>query len=640
MSAPPKARLTWRSILLGLLLIPPNCYWIVQMERVRKGPYVTSISLFANALFVLVLLALVNAAIARRYPKRALSPAELLVTYSMVALASGLCGMDFVQVLMQIIGYAAFFARPENAWADLILPHLPKWLTVQDTEALKGYYSGYSSLYQWSNLRAWMVPALAWTGFAAVLLWIMLCMNVVFRQQWMARERLTFPIVVLPLELVTPGLPLFRNRLMWAGFVPAFVISLLNGLALFYPSLPHLNVGQYDFLQRILRTKPWYAVGWTPVTFYPFCIGLCFLLPVDLLFSCWFFYFYWKAQKVISNAMAWDATPRFPFIDQQVFGALIGLAIALLWTSRGYLREVWLAAQGKPSEVSNSQDAVSYRSALISIGIGVVLLVLFCRLAGMSWGIAIGFMLLYLLISFVVTRIRAELGPPVHDFHGVSPDLMIPSALGTVGARPQDLSMISLLYWFNRAYRSHPMPVQMEGLKMAQMTSLDSRGMVKALVLAGIVGMVASIWAFLHLGYSLGTAGKFWSGYSYGTQIFGRLQSQITAPVPPQMMERWAMLFGLVCCTGLSAMRVRYLWWPFHPIGYTISGSWSMNLVWMPMLIAWVLKGSILKWGGLRLYRTLLPFFLGLILGDIMMGCLWSLIGIALGVETYSFWGA
>ncbi|HOJ22893.1 MAG TPA: hypothetical protein PLY56_15300, partial [Armatimonadota bacterium] len=47
-------------------------------------------------------------------------------------------------------------------------------------------------------------------------------------------------------------------------------------------------------------------------------------------------------------------------------------------------------------------------------------------------------------------------------------------------------------------------------------------------------------------------------------------------------------------------------------------------------------KGSILKWGGLRLYRTLLPFFLGLILGDIMMGCLWSLIGIALGVETYS----
>ena len=100
------------------------------------------------------------------------------------------------------------------------------------------------------------------------------------------------------------------------------------------------------------------------------------------------------------------------------------------------------------------------------------------------------------------------------------------------------------------------------------------------------------------------------------------------------------MLYGMVCCTALSAMRMRFLWWPFHPIGYAISGSWSMNLVWMPMLIAWIAKGSILKWGGLRLYRTLLPFFLGLILGDIMMGCLWSLIGIVLGVETYSFWGA
>jgi hypothetical protein len=82
------------------------------------------------------------------------------------------------------------------------------------------------------------------------------------------------------------------------------------------------------------------------------------------------------------------------------------------------------------------------------------------------------------------------------------------------------------------------------------------------------------------------------------------------------------------------------LGWPFHPIGYAISGSWSMNLVWLPLLIAWLAKLTVLRYGGLRLYRIALPFFLGLILGDCTMGTLWSLIGLLLGTPTYNFWGA
>jgi hypothetical protein len=28
--------------------------------------------------------------------------------------------------------------------------------------------------------------------------------------------------------------------------------------------------------------KPWNAIGWTPISFYPYAIGLGFLLPVDM----------------------------------------------------------------------------------------------------------------------------------------------------------------------------------------------------------------------------------------------------------------------------------------------------------------------------------------------------------------------
>ena len=64
-----------------------------------------------------------------------------------------------------------------------------------------------------------------------------------------------------------------------------------------------------------------------------------------------------------------------------------------------------------------------------------------------------------------------------------------------------------------------------------------------------------------------------------------------------------------------------------------------MNLVWMPLLFAWVIKGLILRYGGVRLYRQAMPFFLGLILGQCLVGSFWHLIGWALDIQPYSFWG-
>jgi hypothetical protein len=56
------------------------------------------------------------------------------------------------------------------------------------------------------------------------------------------------------------------------------------------------------------------------------------------------------------------------------------------------------------------------------------------------------------------------------------------------------------------------------------------------------------------------------------------------------------------------------------------------------MLIAWVFKVCILRYGGLRGYRRAVPVFLGLILGDFLVGCAWSLVGWVIGVNTYSFY--
>ena len=72
-------------------------------------------------------------------------------------------------------------------------------------------------------------------------------------------------------------------------------INLLNGLQFFYPVLPEIPVRKYN-LNVYFTQKPWIAMGSTPLRFHPYIIGFSFILPLDLAFSCTFFYLLKKVQ--------------------------------------------------------------------------------------------------------------------------------------------------------------------------------------------------------------------------------------------------------------------------------------------------------------------------------------------------------
>jgi len=50
-----------------------------------------------------------------------------------------------------------------------------------------------------------------------------------------------------------------------------------------------------------------------------------------------------------------------------------------------------------------------------------------------------------------------------------------------------------------------------------------------------------------------------------------------------------------------------------------------------------MIKLILLKHAHLKAYRNATPFFFGLILGEYTVGCLWNLLGIILGFQTYGF---
>src|SRR5207302_10532311 len=105
---------------------------------------------------------------------------------------------------------------------------------------------------------------------------------------------------------------------------------------------------------------------------------------------------------------------------------------------------------------------------VVGLAAGNVCVFLFCRAAGMTPVMIVVFFLIYFLLAVSITRMRAELGPPAHDLHVSGPDSTLPTILQSDRIARPDLAMFSMFYGFNRAYRSHPMPIQLEGFKIAE----------------------------------------------------------------------------------------------------------------------------------------------------------------------------
>lgn len=602
------------------------------MSFMWGGGESATITLIYNVVFSVLILIAFNFFLLRFLPRFSFSQGELLTIYIMLNIASVISSHFTLQVLIPIIPHAFGFATPENEWKELFFRYIPKWLSIDNEKVLSDFYRGESTLYTAEHIKGWLEPVLWWSAFLFALLLVMLCLNVIIRKRWTEQEKLSYPLIRLPLEMTDETQGLFRKKLMWLAFALAALINLLNGLHFLWPTVPSIISGvQYD-ISRFFTEKPFSAIGWTPVCIYPFAIGVAFFMPLDLSFSCWFFYFLWKAERIFGSLIGFQSLPHFPYSDEQSFGAYIGLGLVALWITRRHLwkviRKVFLFDQ---KEIDDTDEPVSYNTAVFGVFAGVIFLIFFCFFAGMSLWVILLFFLLYFLLSLSFTRIRAEAGILFHDLHFMGPDSALVKTLGTRIFGPNNLTIFSFLYFFNRAHTSNPMPHQLEGFKMAETAKFNKKGLFFAILSATVIGSLASFWAYLHGIY------KFGSGGSFGWEPWLRLQRWLTYPTGFNGTSTTFVGVGLFFTFAVYALKRRLIWWSLHPIGYAISGTYTMNIFWLSFLISWGIKWFILKQGGLNAYRKATPFFLGLILGEFTMGSLWSIMSIVFHQPMYSF---
>ncbi|NLO04716.1 MAG: hypothetical protein GX131_02685 [candidate division WS1 bacterium] len=255
-------------------------------------------------------------------------------------------------------------------------------------------------------------------------------------------------------------------------------------------------------------------------------------------------------------------------------------------------------------------------------------MVVWCYYAGMPVLIAVVTLLIGFVYLLAMTRLMSEGGMPWMDEpHWRAHDIiraLVPYRSLSVG----NWAAVSMLMPFTYDMRVSPMPRIMQSLKLSDDTKTDNRAITWSIIIATVVAVPVSYWAMLDAGYTHG-------GVAINTYRFVSLARQ-----PGQLMERLAvsgvrspdwislalMGYGAAKLFALAYMRVNYLWWPLHPVGYAMSFIVYLAREWLSIMIGWACQTILLRYGGHDAFRRYRPIFLGLILGAMLAGGLWLVV--------------
>ena len=630
----------------GGALLLTNAWFGTYFYVVVQALLWTQTSLLRGPLVMLFALVLVNLLLGRFARRFLMTRQELLTLYAMLCIGTCAAGYGFVQILINHIAAPFYYATGGNGFAERLQPNIPAWAAPHQSEIYNGFFRGNSTLYTPIHLLGWLTPVLSWSLFIGAIFWTTLCTATLFRRQWVEEERLTFPLVLLPLQMTDTeaGAAFWKNRWMWIGFVLAGALESVNFLNFLYPSIPEIplkpGMGQNE-IGALLTAPPWNAVGRLALAFYPFGIGIGYLLALEVSFSCWFLYLMSKVALVFCNALGLSEgatgspSARMPFIREQGAGAFIGLAVFSIYRARRALAAAWREAE-RPTG-SDRDELMSFRMAYVGVALGLIMQAAFLFGLGFSGTMAGLYVLIYACFSLSLARIVSEVGAgwawaPMWSTTNMTGEML---GLSQMNAK-QMTALLANTQWMSDM-RDNPFPQTAQAMKISGQASFPARALLAPLIFALVVGILAAFWAHLDIYYTYGAAtAKVRPVLMNGAT--GPARQAATLIVTPTLQD-WpgigAAIFGGAAVITLAAAQQSFPWWPLHPLGYAVAMTNSMEYMWFPFFLAWVAKTITLRYGGIRAYRAALPFFLGLICGDYVVPTLWGIFGALSRTQQY-----
>jgi hypothetical protein len=632
----PKRR--WFSIrvmILAMLLAPITAYWsAAQLVDVI-------FSLMVPPVIMTLVVAMANIVVRKVAPKYALTEGELIIFYAMHAVMGAICAewMDFINPYIH--AYALYHGQ-DTRFDKYINPYTSRWFFIQPEDADKytDYRNGgYGFRHFVTQLPLWWRYIFSWTVLVTLICGAMLCINSLMRDEWTNREKLAFPIIQMPMAIVQMGSgrsQLWKSKLFVIPFAIMFLIDMINGFHFIYPSLPLINVRFLGDLSQFFQGPPFNAIGWTPIGIFPYMAVIGFFMPTDLLFSCIFFFFFRKGMQVFTYAIGYTESagvfggggliPSPPYFSEQSWGAFLALFCTSMWVARNYLAEVWQQIL----HGGGDQRGIPHRLAFV----GLILSVGGMGALGMFIGIPlwmVGFeTVLFLAFSVALTRMRAQIGAPSHEMAFMGPNQMLVDFAGTGALSQAGISrMVTTFHIFNRIHRTHPMPHQLEAMKMGDSAKLNQRALFIAILLATVIGSVLGHLTYIYTGYHYGATNP-------GGETAGVVDTLINKHQPPNSVAIAFVLLGFLIVLGLDFIRFRIPGFALHPAGYALAMNFGLDYFWAGLILVWLIKLFVERYYGLKGHNKLHQVALGIIMAEFCAEAIWSTYAMATHTATYS----
>ncbi len=528
--------------------------------------------------------------------------------------------------LVGVIVTPYYFATPENRWAEFLHPYLPEWMIPTNKDgAMTWFYDGLpqGAAIPW---EAWTMPLFWWFTFVCAVALACLCASVIIHRQWSENEKIVFPAMEPIVEMAGNAgsgrrwLPEFMaGKAFWTGFVIVFFIFSWNIIGWFKPGFPVFPTARGTWIPLGQAFPP----QWIFVSTVVICFS--YFASLEVLFSLWFFDMVFIFEGGFLNRLGVEAisphymTGRYAW---QTAGAFVGIAFWWLLVSRTHLRQAFHKAL-RPERVpmDDRRELISYRAAFIWLGISTVYVIAWLWQAGMDFRVICLLIPTMFLIYFGVAKILAETG---HIYIGSATRAWELAAAVLGGASAVPAPTHAIMYPASVSlnhFRAYTFSLGMHLNRLGDFLVAGHRWFFGGVFAAFIVGVVGSTLFTIWLGYTIG-------GYNFqpnwliiraGIGGYQRGVNDILSPEPTEVEDYWFFLAGFIVMMALNLLRYRLSWWPFHPVGFAISGAWLTRLTSFTLFLAWLVKFILLKLVGAAFYRKSRPFFIGALTAYILV---------------------
>lgn len=677
-ATPTRRPVNFRSVLLGLLGVCFICGLTAYNDYVVANTFMVGNFLpIGLLLFFLVFILLINAPLRKLAPRIAFSMGELGVALAMVLASCALPSSGLMRFLpAYLVGpwySAGINADHAKVMADA---NLPDWLFPKFQRMdVQGRANDPIIRYFWDRVPieedsftarvlavpwgAWITPAIAWGILVGLVVLGMVCLSIILRRQWVENERLPYPLAGVYTSLIEEPKPghafnaLFSNWLFWAAAGAVFVLHGVNALSKYDPkSFPAIPI-RYAF--GTLFSNPPFSYtdyGFKSAGVYFCMVGIVYFLQSNVAFSLWFSYIIIQITKMILGD--YQAELTWGMSTDQNLGSALMFTATILYVARQHLLVVLKQMFRRPLPDEPHGRYMPYFMAGWGLVFSVIGMFAWMMVVGMSPLASAVTIAFCGMIFLVVARVVAETGI---IFLQMSFNVSRPMVL-LAQSMPEALTVKTSLKSFVGLQMISGIMVQdaresiggfiPQSLRVADGAAYEGESRWQR----AIPFTFALLFA-MAVGYVVSGAGMLYTEYSYSATA-DRKQS---APLNPHAVDvrardaldtsreygerggpaenhnRWFHVGMGAGITGfLGAMRLRFASWPLHPVGYLLAYSYPMQMIWFSIMIGWLAKVVIVKYGGASMYRAVKPLFMGLIIGEVGAAAFWLVVSLVLNM--------